>query len=179
MAKARYTAKQIQERYNLTPKQYRSQYEVFRRRVENFNRATGSNYSAINEFNYAKVNPNSETIQAINKMTSNILKEKNITMTMERQAQQFLGERFRGLRNNATQVEELYQQIGKNGYTARDFARDAKDYAQKLAEQRKQDPLIGTNDVDAEPINENNLNALEEIQDVHTLPFSDYDELYD
>ena len=171
MAKARYTAKQIQERYNLTPKQYRSQYEVFRRRVENFNRATGSNYSAINEFNYAKVNPNSETIQAINAMSST--RTNRVTARMENVAEQFVGERFKGLRNNAPMVERAYQQIGKNGYTAKDFAKFAEQYANELAELRKQDPLISSDAVGTEPIDEENLNALEEIYDDYDLIFDE------
>lgn len=170
MAKARYTAKQIQQRYNLTPKQYRSQYEVFRRRVENFNRATGSNYSAINEFNYAKVNPNSETIKAINAMSS--ARTGRVTSRMENVAEQYVGERFRGLRNNAPMVERAYQRIGQNGYTAKDFAKFAEQYAEELARQRKQDPLIASDAVGNESINEDNLNALEEIQ-------SDYDLIFD
>ncbi|MBQ1997051.1 MAG: hypothetical protein II238_01235 [Alphaproteobacteria bacterium] len=172
MAKARYTAKQIQQRYNLTPKQYRSQYEVFRRRVENFNRATGSNYSAINEFNYAKVNPNSETIKAINAMSSIIPEDKKISLKMERQATEYVGERFRGLRNNAPMVERAFQRIGQNGYTAKDFAKFAEQYAEELKNQRKQDPLIASDAVGTEPINEDNLNALEEIQ-------GDYDLIFD
>lgn len=170
MAKARYTAKQIQQRYNLTPKQYRSQYEVFRRRVENFNRATGSNYSAINEFNYAKVNPNSETIKAINAMSS--ARTGRVTSRMENVAEQYVGERFRGLRNNAPMVERAYQRIGQNGYTAKDFAKFAEQYAEELVRQRKQDPLIASDAVGNEPINEDNLNALEEIQ-------GDYDLIFD
>jgi hypothetical protein len=60
---ARLTSEKIIREFGLTKRQFRSEYEIFRRRVQNFNRITGFNYSALKEYRYSKLYPENATIK--------------------------------------------------------------------------------------------------------------------
>lgn len=136
-----YSAKSIQKRFGLTPNQYRSQFNVFERRVNNLNRLTGTNYNARREFRYSKLFPESETIKTIQSVSST--PNANSVKTINA-SKQYLENRYQGLMNSSPALREKFNNIGKDGYSLKDFNEDAKESAERLKNARRTDALVGS-----------------------------------
>ena len=160
MAKNIYSSKAIMKDFGLSKSQYRSQYEVFRRRVENLNRLTGANYSPIKEFRYSLLNKESSTIKSIEKISS---APRSTSFRSQEIAKDFALRRYSGLieRNPALKrlSEKIGEKIGEKTYTPADFDRDARKIADNLKKSRERDALIGSEEITLTSVPESLTNA--------------------
>ena len=148
---ARYSSKSIMKEFGLTRKEFRSQYEVFRRKVSNFNRVTGTNYSAIDEFRYSLKFPKNATIQSIQSTSSALGSVSKRTLSA---GETYIKNRYSGLINSSPILQQKVNQIGKNGYTVKDFDRDARQVAENLRTARSKNPYVASDEIiDDEPLN--------------------------
>lgn len=131
---ARLTSKKIIKEFGLTEKQFRSEYEIFRRRVQNFNRVTGFNYSALKEYRYSKLYPNNATVKAIRSVTST--PTANITRVSKTTQEYSLG-RFRGLINSSIELQNYEKQLKQGKITLKEFNKKADEIGKILAEKRE------------------------------------------
>ena len=143
MVKNIYSRNAIMKEFGLTKGQYRSRYEVFRRRVSNLNRLTGSNYSPIKEFRYSLLNKESTTIKLIEKMPSS--PSLNSVRSLE-VSKQYVLNKYSGLIEKNPELANLSKQINEN-YTPADFDRDARLIADKLKDARTRDATVGSEEI--------------------------------
>lgn len=136
---SRLTSKKIIKEFGLTEKQFRSEYEIFRRRVQNFNRVTGFNYSALKEYRYSKLYPNNATIKAIRSVTST--PTANITRVSKTTQEYSLG-RFRGLINSSIELQNYEKQLKQGKITLKEFNKKADEIGKILAEKREKYPAV-------------------------------------
>lgn len=144
-------------------REYNLKYDVFRNRVKNFNRATGSNYSASQYLYYSQKYPDTDN-------TPNILKEiksfsaSNTTSQLSLRQQEIalqsvtrqFGEHYipgtdfklEGLINKSDTAKGIYDDyvtlINNGEATAADLNRALAAYADDLHERQKNDPYIGS-----------------------------------
>lgn len=134
---ARLSSKKVMSEFGLTKAQFRSEYEVFRRRVQNFNKITGFKYSALREYRYSKLYPQNATVQAIQDVSSAV--RPNIYRASVSSQNYVLG-RFRGLINSSAELQK-YEQALKNGQiTLKEFSEKADEIGKILAEKREKYP---------------------------------------
>ena len=136
---ARLTSEKIMREFGLTKRQFRSEYEVFRRRVQNFNRITGFNYSPLKEYRYSKLYPENATIKTIKDITSTPNKQ---TFQTVKTAENYVLGRFRGLINSSIELQQYEQQLKQGRITIEDFTSKAKQIGEYLAEKREKYPAI-------------------------------------
>lgn len=155
MAKNIYSSKSIMKDFGLSRSEFRSQYEVFRRRVSNLNRITGSNYSPIKEFRYSLLNRESSTIRLIEKISST---PKATSARSIEIGKQYVTNRYSGLIERNPVLKSLSEKIGEN-YTPADFDRDARKVADNLKKARERDALIGSDEITFTTVPESLTNA--------------------
>lgn len=134
------TSKKVMKEFGLTEKQFRSEYEVFRRRVQNFNRVTGFNYSALKEYRYSKLYPNNATIQAIKDVTASS-RNPNLQRA-SKPAQEYSLGRFRGLINSSIELQNYEKQLKQGKITLKEFNKKADEIGKILAEKREKYPAV-------------------------------------
>ena len=135
------SSEKIIKEFGLTKKQFRSEYEIFRRRVQNFNRATGFKYSALKEYRYSKLYPNNETIRAIQRTSSTPTNKVNITRVAQGSQEYSLG-RFKGLINASVELQDYAQRLKRGSITLEEFNRKANEIGKTLAEKREKYPAV-------------------------------------
>lgn len=169
MANNIYSAKAIQKRFNLSETQFRREYNAFSRRVANLNRIAGTNYSAIREYRFSKLFPDTTTIKSINSIPTT--KNASSDSAME-SVKDYLENRFDGLMNANPKLKEKFDSIGQNGYSVSDFAKDAKQFGDSLNESRHNDPVVNSENYDSDTPVSDGL-----IEENRNIDFDD--ELYD
>ena len=143
---ARLTSKQIQEEFGLTRKQFRSQYEVFRRRVQQFNRQTGFNYSPLKEFRYSKLYPKNATIQAILGTASS--PGRAVSGKSLQNIQEYTIGRYRGLINVSIELQRSVELLQTGRISLSEFVRQANEVGDVLREKRdKASALAGSEEI--------------------------------
>lgn len=151
----RLSSKKVMKEFGLTEKQFRSEYEVFRRRVQNFNKITGFKYSALKEYRYSKLYPNNATIQAIKDVTS--APSPNLQRAIKPAQEYSLG-RFRGLINSSIKLQNYEKQLKQGKITLAEFNKKAVEIGKYLAEKREKYPAVaGSEEIISGTFLSNNL----------------------
>lgn len=152
---ARLTSKKVMQEFGLSKKQFRSEYEVFRRRVQNFNKITGFKYSALKEYRYSKLYPRNATVQAIKDVSSSV--RPNFSKVSSASQDYVLG-RFRGLINSSNALQDYELKLKRGQITLKEFADKADEIGKVLAEKRERYPAVaGSEEIISGTYMSNNL----------------------
>lgn len=151
---AKLTSKRVMQEFNLTRNEFRSQYEVFRRRVAQFNKITGSNYSPLKEFRYSKLYPENATVRTIQRVSSSPkISQSSINISTE-----YVIGKFKGLENVSVELQKYASDLRAGKITAREYSEKASQVADYLKEKREKYPaLAGSEEIISGTYLSNNL----------------------